>query len=66
MAVLNKIAETGVKRSTVDHRVNVIRRAFKWAAKEELIPATAYGRDLRVDLSLRPLIRRRDHGEYKV
>ncbi|HLL89191.1 MAG TPA: tyrosine-type recombinase/integrase, partial [Tepidisphaeraceae bacterium] len=42
VAVQNKIADTGVKRGTVNHRVNVIRRAFKWAAKEELIPASVY------------------------
>jgi hypothetical protein len=31
-----------VKRTTVNHRVNVIRRAFNWAAKEELILASVY------------------------
>jgi integrase len=42
VAVQNRIADTGVKRGTVNHRVNTIRRAFKWAAKEELIPASVY------------------------
>jgi len=42
VAVQNRIADSGVKRTTVNHRVNVIRRAFKWAAKEELIPASVH------------------------
>lgn len=42
VAVQNRIAESGVKRSTVNHRINSVRRAFKWAVKEELIPASVY------------------------
>jgi len=40
--VQNRIADSGVKRGTVNHRMNTIRRAFKWAAKEELVPASVY------------------------
>ena len=41
-AVRSKIVETGVKRATVNDRVDVIRRVFKWAASQELIPAGIY------------------------
>jgi integrase len=41
-AVRSKIVDTGVKRSTINDRVDAIRRVFKWAAGEELIPADIY------------------------
>lgn len=33
------LARSGLARSTVNKRVNLIRRMFKWAARESLIPA---------------------------
>lgn len=41
-AVQHRMVESGLSRITVNQRVNVVRRVFKWAASEEIIPASLY------------------------
>lgn len=41
-AVRDKLIAKGLARSTVNGSIRRIRRAFKWAAGEELIPATVH------------------------
>ena len=41
-AVQNRMVASGLSRITVNQRVNVVRRVFKWAASEEMIPASVY------------------------
>src|SRR5262249_13596628 len=37
--VRQKMVDDGLCRTLVNHRINRVRRVFKWAASEELIPA---------------------------
>lgn len=39
-AVRDRMVEAGLARSTINQNVGRIRRAFRWAASEELIPAS--------------------------
>jgi len=41
-AVRTALVEEGLARTTVNARINRIRRVFKWAASEELIPAQVH------------------------
>ncbi len=41
-AVRQRMVELGWCRSLVNHQIDRIRRAMKWAASEELIPVTTY------------------------
>lgn len=42
VAVQDKMAGDKLARITVNQRVHVIRRAFKWAARQELIPVSVF------------------------
>ena len=39
-AIQRYLAESGLARTTINYRVDKIKRIFKWAASEELIPVT--------------------------
>src|SRR5207248_1265131 len=41
-AVLAKMVEAGLCRTTVNQRIGCIKRIFKWAASEELVPPSVY------------------------
>jgi hypothetical protein len=41
-AVRQHMVEEGLCRNVVNHRISRIKRAFKWAVAEELVPATAF------------------------
>lgn len=41
-AVRNRIVKAGIVRTQVNKQIDRIRRAFKWAAGEELLPASVY------------------------
>ncbi len=41
-SVRQKMIDAGLCRSLVNHRIDCIKRAFKWAAAEELVPASVY------------------------
>lgn len=38
--IQNQLIREGLARSTVNKRINIIRRMFKWAARESFIPAS--------------------------
>lgn len=42
MAVQNKFVDQKLCRRTINQRVGVIKRAFKWAVKQELVPSMVY------------------------
>lgn len=41
-AVRQKMIDAGISRALINRRVSVIKRVFKWAASEELIPAAMF------------------------
>jgi hypothetical protein len=41
-AVRQKMIDAGLCRTTVNQRIGCIKRIFKWAASEELVPPTVY------------------------
>jgi integrase len=41
-AVRQEMVREGWSRSYVNHQINRVRRMFRWATEEELIPATVY------------------------
>lgn len=41
-AVRAKMIESGLARSTINARINRVRRIWKWAAKEKMLPASIY------------------------
>lgn len=42
MLLRDELVRRGLARSTVNDRTSIVRRAFKWAAQEEKIPASVY------------------------
>jgi integrase len=41
-AVRQRMIDAGLCRSLINHRIDRVRRVFKWAASEELVPVTTY------------------------
>ncbi len=37
-----RMVERGLARATINDRIGIVKRAFKWGAENELLPATAY------------------------
>jgi integrase len=37
-----KLIERGLARHTINDRIGIVKRGFKWAARQELIPASVY------------------------
>jgi integrase len=51
-AVRQHMVHTGLCRSLINRRVDRVKRAYKWAASEKLVPATVYG-ELRTVVGLK-------------
>ena len=61
-AVQEDMVDSGLARTTVNERIGVLKRLFKWGVRKKMVPAAVYGELLTVEALKRGRSRARRHG----
>jgi integrase len=64
-AVQGAMIEAGLARTTVNERIRVLKRLFKWGVRKKLVPAPVYGELLTVEGLKRGRTKARETGPVK-